>query len=294
MESEIGDEAAAEPIAFGGPMYDEATARKILEEADDGDPDDNAAFNPDDAKLDDLYYIESWGAYFTPILYYCYTGDVKMCRYLVSRGASTTKSSEDDDHPQYVTFPMLQAAYEGYLDICKVLHANGAQNDIWRVDGAGRTPFYAAACNGNDEVVQWLTLHGALCADGSSEGIEGNAIYPRLYLVDDIEDWRRHDRNIIARSCERLVQWAEGVTQTHSAVVTFLLGTQPRAPDTVQNRMLQCLCGHCGVRKHIGDFVGLEVTKEKQLRILRNVMDVVPSFIKTDYEEQDIESTNIA
>ena len=77
------------------------------------------------------------------------------------------------------------------------------------------------------------------------------------------------------------------MTQTHSAVVTFLLGTQPRAPEKDQNRTLQWFSGHCGVRKNIGDFVGLEVTKEKQLRILRNVVDAVPSLIITDYGDID-------
>jgi hypothetical protein len=60
----------------------------------------------------------------------------------------------------------------------------------------------------------------------------------------------------------------------------FLLGTLPPAPDKDQScALLQCLSGHPGVRKHIGDFVGLEITKGKQLRILRQVVDVLPSFI---------------
>jgi hypothetical protein len=81
-------------------------------------------------------------------------------------------------------------------------------------------------------------------------------------------------------SCERLVEWAKEVTQTHSSLMMFLLGTLPPAPDKDQScALLQCLSGHPGVRKHIGDFVGLEITKGKQLRILRQVVDVLPSFI---------------
>jgi hypothetical protein len=45
--------------------------------------------------------------------------------------------------------------------------------------------------------------------------------------------------------------------------------------------------GHPGVRKHIGNFVGLEVTKAKQLRILRNVVDVLPSFIWRKPEDDE-------
>ena len=67
----------------------------------------------------------------------------------------------------------------------------------------------------------------------------------------------------------------------------FLLGTLPPAPDKKQSRTLQCLSGHPGVRKHIGTFVGLEVTKAKQLRILRNVVDVLPSFIWRKPEDDE-------
>ena len=83
----------------------------------------------------------------------------------------------------------------------------------------------------------------------------------------------------VSRSCERLVEWAEEITQTQSALVTFLVGTLPPEPGKDQTRSIQCLSGHPGVRKHISDFVGLEVTKQKHLRILRNVAEVMPSFI---------------
>ena len=118
-------------------------------------------------------------------------------------------------------------------------------------------------------MARWLVLEGALCADSSSEEIEGNRIIPESCGV--------HTRNILSRRLKRLVEWAEEVAQSHSALVVFLLGTQPRAPDKDQNRTLQWLGGHSGVRKHIGDFV-VEVTKAKQLHILRSVVRVLPSY----------------
>ena len=172
--------------------------------------------------------------------------------------------------------------------MCKVLHANGAQNDVRRDDHQdGSTPFHAAAINDHDEVMRWLTLHGALCADGSSETVEGHRIYPKYLRRSEERDtiseaWTRARKGKISSSCVRLVGWAKEVTQTHSALVTFLLGTLPPAPDADQNCILQCLSGHAGVRKHIGDFVGLEVTKRKHLRILHQVVDVLPSFVETD------------
>ena len=262
--------------AFGGPMYDEATARKMLEEvvlqAGANGEAPVIGFDPDDAALDDAKYMYAMvGAFrrveMTPVMYFAHKGDAKMCRYLVSRGASTTKSRLDGLGPMYL------AAQRGHLEVCKLLYENGASHDIWRENATyGWTPFHIAAHKGHDEVVRWLVLQGALCANANFEEIEGDRIFPVAY--------GGHVRDRISRQCERLVAWAEEVAQSHSALVTFFLGTQPRAPDKDQNRTLQCMSGHPGVRKHIGDFVGLEVTKGKQLRILRSMVDVLPSFIE--------------
>ena len=268
--------------AFGGPMYDEATARKMLKEvvlvsaenAEDGEA--VIGFDPDDTALDNLYFVDDGnfeGMEVTPMVYFAQMGDIKMCRYLVSRGASTTNRSEELG----LLFPMLMAAQEGHLNICMLLYVNGAQNDVRRTEKEGWTPFLAAAAYFSQyEVARWLVLQGALCADASSQEIEKYRLYPTDYGGDN-------NRKRMANLCQLLVEWAEEVTQTHSAFVMFLLGTLPPAPDKKQSRTLQCLSGHPGVRNHIGDFVGLEVTKRTQLGILRSVIDVFPSFI--DYAE---------
>ena len=265
------DEAAPEPIAFGGPMYDEATARKMLEEVEDvvakyvGNGELESGFDPDDAELDNVYWLDDdTGGYVTPMMYFADKCDEKMCGYLISRGASTTKVAGG-------CTPMHAAAHGGHLQVCKLLQANGAGDDIRRESPDGLTPFHEAIGNGHDELARWLVLEGALCADANSEEVQGDRI-PRMLHPED------------ARACERLVEWAKEVTQSHSALVSFLLGTLPRAPDKAkdQNFTLQYLSGHRGVRKHIGDFVGLEVTKAKQFRILRSVVEVLPSYFEFD------------
>ena len=281
-EPHCGDDKAAKTIAFGGPMYDEATARKMLQEAglvpaeyaeyaEGGEA--VIGFDPDDAALDNVYFVcdgtDFMGVEITPMVYFAVKGDAKMCRYLISRGASTTKSCADEDG---FFCPMYAAAHWDRLGICKVLYANGAQNDVRRDNPAadGWTPFHAAAFHGYDEMVRWFVLQGALCADVSSEKIEEDLISSEALRYPSL-----------LSSCQRLVEWAKEVTQSHSALVMFLSGTLPPAPDKDQScTLLQCLSGQPGVRKHIADFVGLEVTKAKQLRILRNVVDVLPSFIK--------------
>ena len=281
-----GDEKpkADEIIAFGGPMYDEATARKMLEEvvlvieSEFHRAPAVIGFDPNDAALDNVYYIDDYywkGVEITPMIYFAHKGDVKMCRYLLSRGASTTNVHDSVESCNFY-FPMFTAAREGHLEVCKFLYANGASHDIRKENFAGWTPFHTALFDGHDELVRWLVLQGALCANANSEEIKGDRIFPEVF--------ERRVSNRVSSHCERLVEWAEEVTQTHSSLATFLLGTQPRSPDKDQNRTLQWLSGHPGVRKNIGDFV-MEVTKGKQLRILRNVVDVLPSLIKAEDEE---------
>ena len=281
-----GDGVVPSPSFGGGPMYDDATARKMLRETvlineDAQDEltaeeleDEDLHFDPD--KLDSLYYVDDsdfWAEYMTAMTYFAKKGDAKMCRYLISRGASTTQM--DDDEDEYPVLPMYEAAYQGYFVICKLLYENGAQNDIWRYDKYQWCPIHAAAYKGHDEVVRWFVLQGALCADTSSEEMDEDRIYPTYHVVAVSPARKR-----MASSYKRLVEWAKEVTQCHSSVVMFLLGTLPPAPDTDKSRTLQCLSGFPGVRKHIGDFVGMEVTKRKHLRILRNVVGGCAAFLQ--------------
>jgi len=253
-----GDDDAAPIVALGGPMYDEATARKMLKEVVlfGDDEDEPTGFNPDDAALDNTYQVSDiffCRDYITPMIYFASKGDVQMCRYLISRGASTTKWSVGD----WTWSPMGMAAHCGHLEFCKVLHANGGKNDIWKDDYGGCTPIEYAASNFHDELVRWFVLQGALCSDANSEEVEGDRFL-----------------GVTNSQVRRLVNWAAEVTSSHSSMVMFLLGTLPPAPDADQSCILQCLGGHPGLRKHVTEFVGLEVTKGKHLRILRQVAKV--------------------
>ena len=279
-----GEEAAPEIIAFGGPMYDETTARKMLKEVrfndgidiDDDDGEQFQGFDPDDAALDNFYYKDD-SRNVSPMIHFAAEGNAKMCRYLISRGASTTKADEGDFY-----FPLYAAASRGHLEVCKLLYENGAQNGVRKMIADHWTPFKVAANLGRTQIIRWLVLHGALCADNKSEDVEAE----RIHLAGSRNvsaPWESRVRRNVLRSCNDLVAWAKEVTQTHSAVVTFLGGTLPPAPastDADQRCILKCLSGHPGVRKHIFDFVGLEVTKGKHLRILRSVVEVLPSFIE--------------
>ena len=260
-----GNEEAAE-------MYDEATARMILEatvidddddasDSDDDDDDDELqGFDPDDAALDNVYYADFGRYEITPMIYFAKIGDVKMCRYLISRGASTTKVVNGTFY-----FPMYMAAAHDHIDVCKLLYENGAQNDICKKTGYNLTPFCIASICGYNQVVRWLVLNGALCADNNSEDVEVG----RIIL---------HNEGVV-NSCNALVEWAAEVIQSHFALITFLGGALPPEPGEGQCRTLQCLSGHPGVRKHIADFVGIKITRRKHLRILQSLVEVLPPYI---------------
>ena len=241
---------------LGGPMHDEATARKMLKAVPHVFDDfGKEGFRPVDAALDDVYRDQKEDDVVTPLMYFAEKGDLEMCRYLISRGASTTK-----DVSYY-------AASKGDLSLFKLLYYNGAKHQL-RTGISHMTSFHCSAEEGRDEMVRWLVLHGALCADDDSEDIVGDMIHNRFY--------RNLDRNIY-RTCQRLVDWSKDVLQAHLSVITFLLGS---LPDNGRGCILQCLSGHPGIRKQIGDFVGLEVTKAKRLRILQSVVKVLPETMR--------------
>ena len=144
-----GQETKARDL--GGPMYDEATARKKLEEA---------GFDPDD--LNKRAEQSEWNG-ILPMPTFCFKGDLYMCRYLLSKGVSTTKSCGVKD----IYYPMMLAAMGGKLHVCKWLYDHGAHTDI---GGVARTRmgnmlsplFYACRSFGEHHmnVGKWLIFKG--------------------------------------------------------------------------------------------------------------------------------------
>ena len=269
MNMKKSGEVIPPPSFGGGPMYDEATARKMLREAVLVDPEFGEltiGFDPEDTALDNGYYVcertfEGIGVIVTPMTYFARKGDLKMCRYLASRGASTTRAPGGFKTRKW--FPLYAAAYGGHLNVCKFLFANGAKSEIRRANKCGFTPLATAALNEHHALIRWLVLGGALCANDISEKVEENRFYP--------EEQSKFYSNVFSSARERLVEWAEEVTQSHASIITFLHGALPPTPGKDGRCILQHLGGHPGIRKHICCFVGQEVTKKKHLHILRQV-----------------------
>mmetsp|Transcript_33625 Transcript_33625/g.38475 ORF Transcript_33625/g.38475 Transcript_33625/m.38475 type:complete len:111 (-) Transcript_33625:9-341(-) len=85
-------------------MEEEKNARKLLKEA---------GFDAD--QINKQCTVRC-GGYKTPMNYFCSEGNLKMCRYLLSRGADCTFMSKGG-----WSFPMLNAATSGNLNVCRLL-----------------------------------------------------------------------------------------------------------------------------------------------------------------------------
>ena len=292
-----GGEADPSPSFSGGPMYDEATARKILKDA---------GFDPDSPRFLQMPKLDDDGMIVDiPMTHFCTVGDLKMCRYLLSKGALATQTWNDDiwnddfDDINYISSPMGAAAFGGHVHICKWLCEHGGRGDIRMRSSIYYSPLRGAlsrveadssriretyrwlilneALCPNDDgivefghvkhtVVRWLVLKGALCPYESSEDIEWQRFYPRDEKSRNYNSYHFHFTR------EKLEEWSERVTQPHASIITFLHGALPPTPRTDGRCILQCLSGHPGIRKNICGFVGRqEVTKKKHLHILRQV-----------------------
>ena len=301
-----------EIVAFGGPMDDEETARKKLEEV---------GFDPDRlANSVSAIQIERYGDEYLPMSYFCAVGDLMMCRYLLSKGASITQSwvddyDEDDENEGGNVFcsPMYAAAFGGHLEICKWLCDHGARGDVRMINDFYGSPLHIAILKshyGGDEsgrinqrqICRWLILNEALCPDDDG-----------VVCEDHIGEALRGYKGTAF-----LGNWARDAITEHDNFLVFLMGTFPpaqfttealrkllnqklRSPNSVTTIMeslsedqqlslwnseqrppsiVQCLSGHPGIRKHIADMIG--VARGRDLRILRGLETTLTSEILSD------------
>lgn len=133
---EIIDTAKANIAEHQGEQHEEQ-AQEQAQEQEQGAKDGDAIEANEDAETEED--DEEGGmkdlSKTTPINYYSAKGDLKMCRYLIGRGAHCNRPDS------YGNTPMYWAAYNGHLEICKLLYLHGgAQEDIRTLDTFGGAP----------------------------------------------------------------------------------------------------------------------------------------------------------
>lgn len=225
-------------------------------------------FDSDDVNKKDS---EGW----TPIQHYCCRGNLKMCRYLFSRGANCRNLNI------YGWFPMFAAAANGHLKIVQWLyHVVGAHEDIRRiVTRSGFSPLRIALEGQHFDVAKWLILIGALAPH---DDIDGGGI-------DDMVMRRDFRQRHIWRGDTRLpiLSWAQDAVTTHDNVshnvTLFLTGTIHRRPKKQMKVSLSSCSsplmqfnGKYGILELITHYVA---GTQQQLRTLRQLMDRLPALI---------------
>ena len=218
-----------------GPVEDEETARKKMKEAG-FDPDDvtKECELSEDARDpigvdDDLGY-----ELMHPITYFCRIGDLKMFRYLLSKGASTTTTSTNG-----WWFPMYTAAIGGHLDVCKWLYNHGAEQDVGRRNGRTANGYSPLSCAVSEYSIdrtntsRWFILKGVLSLDDKPGIVDPERM--RREIQPERIDGVTYDER------PQLLEWAKQSVQTHSGFMAFLLGTLPAAVPTFSPAALRSL-----------------------------------------------------
>ena len=214
----------------------------------------------------------------TPMIYFCWKGNVAMCRYLIARGADCRKAN------RYGSFPLFWAARYGHLEIIKLLsHDGGARDDIQKQTGLGYSPLRIAFVADHFPVVQWLIRNGALAFRDGDGGIDDEIMRRDLSptLIDGAPiEWDSDKR-------EPVLAGAREAVTTHDNAVQLLF-TRMIASSKQRASPLAIFDGTSGILKVIADY-GVTGSPQ-QLRTLRQLTELLPAFINdTPFVEEDEE-----
>ncbi|CAB9502924.1 expressed unknown protein [Seminavis robusta] len=301
------------PRGVAASTEDEATAKRKLREAE-FDPNDcrSAIFPPTTLWPPGVDLFHS----ITPMTYFCFYGDLPMCRYVHSHGGATTRAGGE------FWFPMYAAIFKGNMEVVQWLFQNGAKEDVVAKNSRNLSPWCVCWNNCDSScdsvwrakrltIAKWLLVQGAIGLDAralacnlKSEGIDGR--------------WKDHRPQALS--------WSTGVIQTHDAFQTFLMGTLV-APDFSMKALhakmvsklgskdaadifvesagnetgkvlwekmmeprkespVQLLSGNVGVLRSIADFVGAVALSAGELQTHRRLAKQLPqSWIEYPNDE---------
>ena len=216
---------------------------------------------------DDLTKVSPTALSFTPMTWFCGTGNSQMVRYLIGHGADCRTLD------RLGGFPMFVAAANGHVEIIKLLsQVGGAHEDIRRLC-RGRSPLRIALEYGHFEVVYLLILNEALVSrdsDVDDGGIDDAIMRRDLRPMDS---WI-HDRRL------PVLAWAQDTVTNHEHLKLFLkgtIGTPSSSTSSSSSITLKNFNGNSGVLETIGEYAGNLTARE--LRFYRRLIELLSAYI---------------
>ena len=263
---------------------EDKSARKLMTEI---------GFDPEDITTEGkvVAHHAEYGSYrmsSTPIIYFSAMGNLKMCRYLLySRGADCSKPDTDG------RFPLLAAAFHGHLDVVQWLcHVCGVKEDIRKQSTFGWSPLGIALHNMHEDIVKWMLPNGAFSSQDEEDGVIDDAILRNNLRPVRSFPWFDDKRLIV-------LSWAQDAVAIHATFQLFLKGSILPASSfrrhpsnyyatrskrikvsssTKTTSPLVIFNGKSGILELISEYTG--IPKPKELRIFRQLMDLLPAFIE--------------
>ncbi|CAB9510444.1 expressed unknown protein [Seminavis robusta] len=234
-----------------GIIEDEATAKRKLKEAG-FDPNDciSAIDPPRSMKPPEVYLWHS----ITPMTYFCFFGDLPMCRYIHSHGGATTRAGRE------FWYPMYAAVLRCHLEICQFLFENGARVDVAPGEHSEvLTPL--ALCLDSPGALRkerlvmgkWLLVNGAI-------GFDANILANKLQGLDD--NYARTDYR------PQMLSWSQDVLNLRDCFQTFLMGTY------VPKRKMDAHLGSKRAAATTGSINGNNELSQTQVTVLNNKFPV--------------------
>ena len=112
---------------------------------------------------------------FNPMSYAAETGELAMMKWLYANGAKEDVSRVNDDG----NFPMGHACYGGHLECCKWLYSLGGLciEQVHLRNEGGTSPFLMSAMEGRLHVMKWLFYDAGAAADIRGINISGRSPY---------------------------------------------------------------------------------------------------------------------
>ena len=200
-----------------------------------------------------------------PLVYYCSTGNLKMCKYLLSRGASIHDSKL---HP----FKAAATARFNGTDICKWLRKEGGKVPDTPADTSPLGIALQSCSEGSLETAKWLILNGGLPLDGDGRPTKDGLT--TLFGSPEVQD--RDKRGMLSDFMLLLLQrqLSPGYSVQFSRITNELHYTRPDSSQSLHCPLSISCRRHNFLNGRRGRILGWAANVSKQQKLAKSLFMV--------------------